>query len=213
VNTHPSIRFLALALAATTGAAACGSAESAPEPTSTPDTPEARVARGKYLVTTGLCNDCHTPMIMGPSGPVRDPDHMLGGHPAALALPPPPALASPWSAATSDTMTAWAGPWGISYTANLTPDDETGLGTWTTQNFIDTIRNGRHLGKGRPLLPPMPFEMIGQLTDDDLAAIFAYLQSIPAVKNKVPAPVPPAGAPAAPAAAAAPAAPAATPAS
>ena len=54
------------------------------------------------------------------------------------------------------TNTAFAGPWGMSFTANLTPDRETGLGKWTARNFIETIRTGRHLGRGREVLPPMP---------------------------------------------------------
>jgi hypothetical protein len=90
------------------------------------------------------------------------------------------------------TNTAWSGPWGVSFTANLTPDPETGLGQWTFRNFKDTIRTGRHMGRGRPILPPMPIPMYKHMTDDDLAAVFAYLQSIPPVRNKVPSPRPPA---------------------
>lgn len=149
------------------------------------------VERGRYLVTAAGCNDCHTPLKMGPKGPERDYTRTLSGHPQELAVTAPAPLDGPWMAATSQTMTAWSGPWGISYTANLTPDDETGLGTWTEQNFVDTIRNARHLGKGRPLLPPMPADMIATYTDEDLAAIFAYLQSLPPVKNRVPDPVEP----------------------
>ena len=89
------------------------------------------------------------------------------------------------------TMTAWNGPWGTSFTANLTPDRETGLGKWTQRNFTDAIRTGRHMGRGRPILPPMPIRMYKNFTDADLDAIFAYLQSIPEVKNRVPEPLPP----------------------
>lgn len=163
--------------------AACGS--------STPTKAADPVERGRYLVTAAGCNDCHTPMIMGPQGPMRDPNHVLAGHPASLVMPPPPAAEGPWIASASATFTAWSGPWGVSFTANLTPDDETGLGTWDTQTFIDTIRNARHMGKGRKLLPPMPADMIATYTDEDLAAIFAYLQSLPPVKNRVPDPIPP----------------------
>ncbi|HEX6397459.1 MAG TPA: hypothetical protein VFZ95_08550, partial [Steroidobacteraceae bacterium] len=77
---------------------------------------------------------------------------------------------------------------GVSFTANLTPDRDTGLGKWTVRTFTDTIRTGRHLGRGREILPPMPIPAYKNFNDHDLAAIFAYLQSIPAVKNKVPAP-------------------------
>ena len=94
------------------------------------------------------------------------------------------------------TMTAWSGPWGTSFTANLTPDKETGLGAWTQQNFVETMRTGRHLGRGRQILPPMPYEQVASLTDDDLGAVFAYLQSLPPIKNRVPQPLPPPAAPA-----------------
>lgn len=156
-----------------------------------------RIERGRYLVNGSSCNDCHTPLIMGPNGPQRDAARLLAGHPEGLVLPPAPVLPDgPWIGAMSESLTAWSGPWGTSFTANLTPDPDTGLGAWTTDDFISTIRNGRHMGKGRKLLPPMPADMIAAYSDDDLAAIFAYLQSIPPVKNKVPEPLPPAARPA-----------------
>jgi hypothetical protein len=93
--------------------------------------------------------------------------------------------------ASAGTNTAHSGPWGVSFTANLTPDPDTGLGKWTCRNFKDTIRSGRHLGRGRAVLPPMPIAMYRHMTDEDLAAVFAYLQSIPAVRNQVPEPLPP----------------------
>ena len=150
-----------------------------------------RLERGLYLVTTAACHDCHTPMKLGDKGPEPDMTRMLSGHPQALQLPPAPRAEGPWTAAVAATMTAWAGPWGTSFTANLTPDRETGIGAWTEQNFVDTIRKGRHLGSGRALLPPMPIPAYMHFTDEDLRSIFAYLQSIPAVKNRVPAPLPP----------------------
>jgi hypothetical protein len=149
------------------------------------------VARGKYLVRFGGCNDCHTPWALGPQGPAPDMTRELSGHPSAMVLPPPPALKGPWVWAGAGTNTAFAGPWGISYTANLTPDKETGLGSWTEEQFMMALRTGRHEGKGRPILPPMPWKFVGSLTDDDLKAVFAYLRSIPAIPNKVPSPVDP----------------------
>ncbi|MBX3159173.1 MAG: c-type cytochrome [Deltaproteobacteria bacterium] len=150
------------------------------------------VERGKLLAETSGCHDCHTPLAMGPNGPAPDMTRALSGHPAALAMPPAPELPpGPWLVTVGATNTAWSGPWGVSFTSNLTPDPETGLGTWKQQQFIDTIRNGRHLGVGRPLLPPMPAAGIAKMSDDDLSALFAYLQSVPAIKNKVPAPIPP----------------------
>jgi cytochrome c len=89
-------------------------------------------------------------------------------------------------------MTAWTGPWGVSYTANLTPDPS-GLGAWNEDIFINTMRTGKHWGQGRPILPPMPWFNYAKMTDDDLKAVFAYLQSIPPVHNHVPQPVPPGG--------------------
>jgi mono/diheme cytochrome c family protein len=149
------------------------------------------VARGKYLVRFAGCNDCHTPWKLGPKGPEPDMSRELSGHPSAVVLPPPPALNGGWVWAGAATNTAFVGPWGISYTANLTPDKETGLGTWSEEQFMMALRTGRHEGKGRPILPPMPWKFVGSLTDEDLKAVFAYLQSIPAVSNKVPSPVDP----------------------
>ncbi|MEJ0085637.1 MAG: diheme cytochrome c-553 [Pseudomonadota bacterium] len=151
------------------------------------------LARGKYLVTITGCNDCHTPLKMTPAGPAPDMDRMLSGHPEQLEMPAAPVLpAGPWLVSVGATNTAWSGPWGVTFTANLTPDRETGLGKWNVRTFTDTIRTGRHLGRGREILPPMPIPMYKHFTDSDLAAIFSYLQSIPAVKNKVPEPRPPA---------------------
>lgn len=148
-----------------------------------------RVERGEYLVTIAGCNDCHTPLTMGPNGPEPDMTRMLSGHPEELEMPEVPALPpGPWQVTVAATLTAWSGPWGVSYTANLTPDRETGLGKWTERNFIETIRTGRRLGRGRTILPPMPIPMYKHMTDEDLAAIFAYLQSIEPVKNRVPTP-------------------------
>ena len=157
------------------------------------DTHAARVARGKYLVGFAGCNDCHTPHIMGPHGPQPDVTRLLSGHPHDANLPAPPVLPpGPWFAVTAGE-TAWAGPWGISYTANLTPDVNTGIGIWTEDMFIKTLRTGKHMSAGRDLLPPMPWQDIATLNDEDLKSIFAYLRSIPPVSNRVPDPVPPSG--------------------
>ncbi len=96
-------------------------------------------------------------------------------------------------ALTTPMLTAWSGPWGVSFAANLTPDKETGLGEWSEQTFIHSLRTGKHQGQpnGRDILPPMPWFNFKGATDDDLKAMWAYLRSIPAVKNQVPLPVPP----------------------
>lgn len=151
-----------------------------------------RIARGEYLVRTMGCHDCHTPHKLGPKGPERDMSRALTGHPADLIMPPPPKLApGPWVWTGSGTMTAFAGPWGVSFTANLTPDEETGLGKWTEDMFITAMKTGRKEGKGRPILPPMPYFVVAELIDEDIKSLFAYLQSLPPVKNRVPQPVDP----------------------
>jgi len=151
-----------------------------------------KIARGKFLVDIMGCHDCHTPWKIGPKGPEMDLTRALSGHPEELKMPPAPALMpGPWAMAAAGTMTAWAGPWGISYTMNLTPDKETGLGDWTVEQFIATMRTGKDRGKGRALLPPMPFFNLAKLSDEDLTSVFAYLQSLPPMKNRVPQPMDP----------------------
>ena len=146
-----------------------------------------QVERGKYLVWAGGCNDCHIPKKMGPRGPELDVTRLLAGYPEGSKLPPPPKLPEgPWIAVGSWDLTAWSGPWGISYAINLTPDENTGMGIWTEDLFLKAIKTGTHFGTSRPILPPMPWETIRNYTDDDLKAMFAYLRSIPAIKNRVP---------------------------
>lgn len=156
-------------------------------------TKEEQIQRGQYLVDLGGCNHCHSPKVMTAMGPVPDTTRLLSGHSQEEPLMDvePAMLGSKrWLIASMD-LTAWIGPWGVSYSANLTPDPETGLGNWTEELFVKALRSGKHMGVGRPILPPMPAADIGKLTDEDLQAVFAYLQSIPAVKNKVPDPVAP----------------------
>lgn len=151
--------------------------------------------RGEYLANLGHCNDCHSPKIMTPQGPVVDSSRLLSGSPSAMKLPPVNAneiQPGKWYLGSSD-MTAWVGPWGISYSSNLTPDSTTGSGTWTEELFIKMLRKGKFMGveAGRPIMPPMPWQAIGSMTDNDLKSLFAYLQSIPAINNVVNAYVPP----------------------
>ena len=132
---------------------------------------------------------------MGPNGAEPDMTRMLSGHPETLAMPAAPKLPpGPWLVTAAGTNTAWSGPWGVSFTANLTPDADTGLGEWTLRNFMDTIRTGRHMGRGRAILPPMPIPVYNNFTDADLESIYSYLRTIPAVKNRVPEPWAPASA-------------------
>ncbi len=132
---------------------------------------------------------------MTPQGPVPDTTRLLSGHPAGEKLAAfPGAVLGPdkWAAVTSSSFTAWAGPWGVSFAANLTPD-ETGLRAWTDSLFIATMRSGKHMGSGRAILPPMPWFDLAAMTDDDLRAMFAFLRTLKPVSNQVPMPVPPAG--------------------
>jgi len=169
-------------------------AENAASTGASPVTDE--IERGRYLVTVAGCKDCHTALTVGPNGPEPDMSRMLAGRPASLEMPPAPELPDgPWIVTVSATNTAWPGPWGVSHTANLTPDRVTGLGKWTTRTFTDTIQTGRHLGRGRPILPPMPIPMYKNFTDADLDAIFSYLQSVPPISNRVPEPLAPKAAP------------------
>lgn len=153
---------------------------------------QALIERGGYLVRAMTCSDCHTPWKMGPKGPAPDFSRGLSGHPENMPLPPTPAPNGPWLWGGAATNTAFWGPWGVSFAANLTPDPETGIGNWRLEDFIKTLRSGQHLGVGRPLLPPMPWPGIKQLSDHDLTAIFTYLKAQPPVRNAVPQAQPPA---------------------
>ena len=149
---------------------------------------------GKHLVTTSLCHDCHTPKKMGPNGPENDFEIQLSGHPAELPLPviDREYLEKNGIIATQ-SLTAWIGPWGVSYAGNLTPDEDTGIGLWTEEQFFVSLRQGKFKGlkNGRSLLPPMPWDMIQHMKDDEIKAIFAYLKSIKPVNNLVPNALPP----------------------
>jgi hypothetical protein len=173
-----------------------GSVAMAQQPARPSLTDPAVIARGQYLVFAGGCNDCHTPKIITPQGLQVDETRLLSGHPANERLPVVPAglvgaSKSKWGAVTSYDLTAWVGAWGTSFAANLTPDS-TGIGNWTVDMFINSMRNGKYMGISRPILPPMPWNWYGHESDADLTSIFAYLKSLPPVKNLVPEALPPA---------------------
>jgi mono/diheme cytochrome c family protein len=148
--------------------------------------------RGRVLVTVGGCHDCHTPKIMGPSGPEPDMSRSLSGHQenvpitAGFATP----AGSPYIIHTIADLTAWSGPWGVSFAANLTPDPDTGM-RMPERMFLSAMKAGAHLGTSRPILPPMPWQMYAQLDEEDLRAIFAYLRTLTPIRNQVPEPIPP----------------------
>ena len=151
---------------------------------------EEMVKRGKYLVTIGACHDCHSPKVMTPAGPEPDTTKLLSGHPKNEPIPPIP-NSQDWIMFNGG-LTSFVGPWGVSYSANLTPH-ETGTGNWTFEQFKTALRKGKYKGleTSRDLLPPMPWQMYRNFTDEDLKAIFSYLKSLPPIDNLVPMPIAP----------------------
>jgi len=153
------------------------------------------VARGKYLVTVADCNGCHTPLKLTSEGPTSDSSRFLSGYPASIPVPEVPSeILGPgkWAGLFS-LENAFAGPWGVSFPRNLTPDTATGLGSWTDAMFIKAMRTGKDMGEGRDILPPMPWETFGKMTDADLKAIFMYLGTLKPIENPVPDPISPTG--------------------
>jgi len=154
---------------------------------------ESQVQWGEHLVTIGACHDCHSPKKMTEQGMEIDTALLLSGHPSQMAALDVNRqdMETKGIIATSD-LTSWVGPWGVSYTANLTPD-ATGIGNWKEEQFIYAIRNGKMKGLAgsRPMLPPMPWQMYRNMTDDELKAIFAYLKTTKPIHNIVPQPTPP----------------------
>jgi hypothetical protein len=123
---------------------------------------------------------------MTPEGPVPDETRVLSGHPEGGPLPPPPKPEGPWIASATGDLTAWSGPWGLTYAINLTPDESTGLGIWTEEMFVKAIKTGKHMGTARPILPPMPVAAYMSLTEEDVKAVYAFLRTLPKIKNRVP---------------------------
>jgi mono/diheme cytochrome c family protein len=119
---------------------------------------EAQVARGRYLVTIAGCSDCHTPgaLIGAP-----DMKRYLGGSDVGFSIPGQ----------------------GVFVGQNLTPDKETGIGSWTSEQIITAIRMGKRPDGGE-LSPVMPYSAFSHLTDEDAQAIAAFLKSLPGVSNK-----------------------------
>jgi mono/diheme cytochrome c family protein len=123
---------------------------------------EAQIERGKYLVAIISCGDCHTNgSLMGKP----DMAHFLGGSDIGFAIPG----------------------LGYFYGPNLTPDPETGLGSWSTVQIVAAITQGVR-PDGRILAPIMPWHSFANLTPEDAQAMALYLQSLPPVKHRVPGP-------------------------
>lgn len=147
-------------------------------PATAGDAPDPRVARGRYLVTVMDCGGCHTP---GALAGRPDPARRYAGSEIGFG-----------GSAPMGEMTG-----GVVYPSNLTPDPETGLGRWSEEEIGRAIRYGQR-PDGRTLVPVMPWPSYAQLTDEDLAAIVAYLRSLPPVHFVVPRNAAPGERPAAP---------------
>jgi len=161
-------------------------------PTDTAVIKDSLIERGHYLVTIMGCNDCHTPLKMGPHGPERDQDRLLSGHPEYMPVARFDTTSTRNWVLFSFSGTSTVGPWGTSFSGNLT-SDATGIGNWTEEQFKKAITQGKFKGldAGRQLLPPMPWESYANLKDEDVKAIFAYLKSTKPIRNIVPAPISP----------------------
>jgi len=172
----------------------CNSTTQESEKTATSDTItiDSLEHLGGYLVTISGCNDCHSPKIFGPAGPQLQPGKILSGYPAERPAPAfPKKMVSDGFVVVNADMTLAMGPWGSSFSANIT-SDATGIGNWSYKQFETAIRHGKFKGQedGRQLVPPMPWQNFKVLKDNDVKAIFAYLKSTKPVKNIVPGYIP-----------------------
>ncbi len=181
-----------LAIAVTATVISCTDSSAKGEKKSPVMSNEEKVKRGEYLVNIIGCDDCHSPKKMGPNGPEIIPELRLSGFNKNSHLPDVElsAINKGWVLLPHD-LTAAAGPWGISYAGNIT-SDATGIGNWPEENFIRALRTGKYKGvaTNRDLLPPMPWFVYKNMTDEDLSSIFAYLKTTAPVNNVVPAPTP-----------------------
>ncbi|MEI2748226.1 MAG: c-type cytochrome [Ferruginibacter sp.] len=187
-----SFLFIAAMIIVTTVSLIACSNEKAEEKSTIVKTDSAaQVKKGEYLVSIVGCDDCHSPKRMGEHGPEIIPELRLSGYPSTRPIQKADSnvIKQGWVLMGPD-LTSAVGPWGVSFAANLT-SDVTGIGNWKEENFIKSIREGKLKGLdgSRPLLPPMPWFVYKNMTDDDLKAIFAYLKTVKPVDNVVPRPV------------------------
>jgi hypothetical protein len=195
MTVKKTLIYASLALCSVAFAPACTSESTK---TSEPAQPVVKtdaqiVEHGKYLVGIMGCNDCHSPKRMGANGPELIPELLLSGYPSDRPVVKfDSKLIKEGFAMFYPDLTAGAGPWGLTFAANLTPDD-TGIGSWTKEQFKKALTEGKYKGLdgGRVLLPPMPWVNYIGMTDEDVTAVFMYLKSIQPVKNVVPAPITP----------------------
>ncbi|MGI9534089.1 MAG: diheme cytochrome c-553 [Thermodesulfobacteriota bacterium] len=145
---------------------------------------------GEALVMEGRCGFCHTPLVETIKGEISDNPKYLSGHPSDYKLPEIPKVpfgSQQWLEFISNLdSTVWVNEDSIIFSANITPDEKSGIGTWTEKMFINTIRTGKHPGWKRDLKKPMPWLEYSRLSNEQLTAIFSYLISVKPVYNKVP---------------------------
>jgi mono/diheme cytochrome c family protein len=122
--------------------------------------PSVPASRGEYLARIMDCGGCHTG---GALAGQPDPRLHLAGSNIGFAVPN----------------------LGVFYPPNLTSDRETGLGAWSAAEIVRAVRTGVR-PDGRVLAPVMPWHNYAALTDEDAAALAAYLRSLPPVRNAVP---------------------------
>ena len=125
---------------------------------------------------------------MGPRGPEIIPELRFSGFQTSAPLPPldTTVIGKGWAVFNAD-LTYAAGPWGTSYSSNIS-GDASGMGTWTEEQFIKALREGKLKGKDdtRMIMPPMPWQNFAKLSDHDLKSIYAFLKASQPVKNLVP---------------------------
>jgi len=171
-------------------AISCNNTETKKEVANAPASKDSLIKRGEYLVSIIGCDHCHSPKKMTPQGPVIDMDNRFSGYPADRPFGKVDSnIIKNGKVVFSADLLAAAGPWGVSFAANIS-GDETGIGNWTEDQFKKAITQGKWKGMdgGRMLLPPMPWESFKNLKDEDVSAIFAFLKSTKPVKNIEPAP-------------------------
>ncbi len=153
-----------------------------------------KIAWGEHIVTVSGCDDCHSPKVMTEHGPEPDMSMRLSGHHEEFGYPDVDRkmIQESGFAICNPHFTAWVGPWGVSFSGNLT-SDPTGIGNWEEENFRRALREGKFKGiaSGRGILPPMPWPNFAHFTDEEISAIFAFLKSTTPVSNVVPPPLPP----------------------
>lgn len=154
---------------------------------------ESKVEFGDYLVKITGCHDCHTPKILTPNGLENDLSRALSGYPEEMEVPDIDRenIELAGLSVTKD-FNVWFGTWGVSFASNIT-SDETGIGNWSEDEFFVALRGGKSKGiiTNRSILPPMPIEIFHEMSDEEISAIYAYLQSTKPIKNLVPKPIPP----------------------